>query len=137
MSETESAGGAFNIGSQQAGVINNVRGDQRIEGDQRGAVSVTVTEAAEQMARLRAETPRLNLKGPERAEALLAIDSARAELEAPQPDRERIAAHLGHFANILVQAGVLVSAGTAVITPLHRLADWLGPLGSSLQNLLR
>jgi hypothetical protein len=137
MGGSERSGGIFNIGSQQAGIVNNVGGDQRIEGGQRVAASFTTTEAAQQLEWLRAETSHLDLSGPDRKRALHAIDGARAELEAPQPDRKRIAGHLESFASILVQAGALVGAGAALVAPLQRLAEWLGPLGSTLQTLLR
>jgi hypothetical protein len=129
-------GGVFNIGSQQAGVINNVAGDQRISGGQHGTASFGVTEALEQLDRLRVEIQRLELPEAERGQALGAIDAAQAELREPEPDRRRTAGHLERLVGILRQTGALLTAGAAVVGPLQSLAAFLGPFGASLAALL-
>jgi hypothetical protein len=138
MSERESGGGGvFNIGSQQAGVINNVAGDQQITGGQQGAATFASTaEALAQLDRLRAAMERLALSDPVRAQAAEAIESAQAELQAPEPDKGRVAGHLERFTRMLRQAGALLAAGEAVAAPLQSLAAWLGPLGAPLLGLL-
>ena len=74
------SGAQFNIGQQQAGVINNVGGDlnvDRIEG--------TLQVGNQLVADLRAALDRTPMPGPTRVEAGRLLDEVERELEAPSP----------------------------------------------------
>lgn len=129
-------GGVFNINTQQAGIINNVAGDQRISGGQQGTAAFTLADARQQLHLLRAAIDRLDLPDVERDEVTGAIDAAGAELRAPQPDRRRTAGHLERLTGILRRTGALLTAGAAIVGPLQALATWLGPAGATLAALL-
>jgi hypothetical protein len=61
MTEGRPEGGVFNVASQRAGVINNVAGDQRVQGGQHGAAAPTIPEVKEQLSRLRGSAKALDL----------------------------------------------------------------------------
>jgi hypothetical protein len=126
------SGAQFNIGQQQAGVINNVGGNlnvDRFEG--------TLQVGNQLVADLRAALDRTPLPGPTRAEAGRALDEVERELERPQPDKSRIAARLEGLTRLLSSAGALAAAADNLLLPvLGKLADWLGPAGASLTALL-
>jgi hypothetical protein len=74
------SGAQFNIGQQQAGVINNVGGDlnvDRIEG--------TLQVGNQLVADLRAALDRTPMPGPTRVEAGRVLDEVERELERPSP----------------------------------------------------
>ena len=125
------SGAQFNIGQQQAGVINNVGGDlnvDRIEG--------TLQVGNQLVADLRAALDRTPMPGPTRAEAGRALDEVERELERPQPDKSRIAARLEGLTRLLGSAGALAAAADNLLPVLGRLAAWLGPAGAGLAALL-
>ena len=86
------SGTQFNIGQQQAGVINNVGRDlnvDRIEG--------TLQVGNQLVADLRSALDRTPMPGPTRVEAGRVLDEVERELERPDPDKPGIAARLeGH-----------------------------------------
>ena len=53
-----------------------------------------------------------------------------------EPDRARIAPRLERLTRILLAAGSLASAGSALVGPLGTLAHWLGALGAPILGLL-
>ncbi len=125
----------FNIENQNAGVVNNVAGDQRIEGGQYGILA-TPAAALEALQRLRGGMSSASLDEGGQFEARAHIDELENELHAPQPDRSRIASVLERLTRLFVATGSLVAAGAALVEPLHTLATWLGALGQPILTLL-
>jgi hypothetical protein len=126
----------FHIGNQTAGVVNNVAGDQRIAGGQHG-VLVSPGEVRQALQDLRGAMPSVAF-GDEAtaAEASAYVETIDAEVQAPQPDRSRVARALEPLTRLLVAAGSLATAGATLIGPLHTLASWLGNLGEPILALL-
>jgi hypothetical protein len=125
------SGTQFNIGQQQAGVINNVGGDlnvDRIEG--------TLQVGNQLVADLRAALDRTPMPGPTRVEAGRVLDEVERELERPQPDKPGIAARLEGLTRLLGSAGALAAAAEHLLPVLGKLAAWLGPAGAGLAALL-
>lgn len=121
----------FHIGSQTAGTVNNVAGDQTVHGGQHGTV-VTHLDALDAVARLRTALAGLPLDGAAAAEAASAVEEMDRELRAPEPDRARVAGQMEQLTRTVSAAGALAGAGAALAAPLHALAAWLGPLGAHL-----
>jgi hypothetical protein len=127
-----SAGGAFSIGSQQAGAIYQAAGHQTIR-HAGGTLTMGPLGAAEE---LRAGLRTATLPEPTRREAERALDAVEAELERPAPDQERVGAHLDRLVAGLGKAGALATAGESLLRPLRSLACWLGPAGLAALRLL-
>lgn len=128
----------FNIGSQKAGVINNVAGEQRIEGGQHG-VSVSLDDAASAGSALReilAATDLHDLSEAERVEVHEDAAAIDEELSQPDPSSDQIGTRLERLTKVLSAAGALAGAGGALLAPLTTLAQWLGPLGFAILRLL-
>jgi hypothetical protein len=125
----------FNIRSQQGGIINNVIGDQRIDGGQHGAYASggDVTTA---VAQLRAALAGSSLSDDVVQSATAQIDEVERAAAGDQPDRRRVATALEKLTRILVAAGPLATAATAFAAPLGALAAWLGPLGQGLARVI-
>ncbi len=122
----------FNIGSQQAGSISNVGGDQHI-----GRLDATFHAGALQsLGDLRAALAAADLPGNARQQAASTLDEVEGELQRPTPDKARVAGHLEGLARLIASFGALVSAGDRLVQPLSHLAGWLGPLGHGLAALL-
>jgi hypothetical protein len=123
----------FNIGQQNASLINNTAGNQYVQGGQQGAV-VAGPEVLEALARLRSALPALPLP----AAAALAAEQQLLEAEeathGPHADHSRAASALERLTRILARSGALAAAAGTLVEPLRTLSQWLGPLG---QNLLR
>jgi hypothetical protein len=126
----------FNIGSQQAGVVNNVAGDQHLYGGQHAAMSMDVADVRALLAKLREDIMRSSLPDNANAEAEAEIDAAAAELSKPQPDKRAIAGRLTELTKVLTAAGALATAGTGLGGALAAVAGWLGNLGEPIRNLL-
>ena len=126
----------FNIGSQQAGVVNNVTGDQHVHGGQHAAVSMNAADLQALLAHLRAEVGHARLPRDAHTEAVAAIDAAAAELGQAQPDRRTVAARLTRLAQTLAAAGALATASTGLGGALATLAGWLGTLGEPIRQIL-
>jgi hypothetical protein len=121
----------FNIENQNAGVINNVAGDQRVTGGQSGTL-VTLDAARAAVQGLRdviASTPAL-----EGADADL--DEIDAEMRKDAPDRPTVADRLRRLTGLLVSAGSVVSSGAAIVGPLQTLVAWLGQVGEPIARML-
>lgn len=125
----------FNIGAQNAAIINNVAGDQRIEGGQYGTV-VTTEQARRAVRDLRNGLAATGLDKTTARRARTELAAADAAVSAPEPDRPRVAQALRRFTQLLVAAGSLAGAGTALIVPLQTLAGWLGALGAPILHAL-
>lgn len=126
---------SFNIGSQNAGLINNVQGDQTVRGGQHVAIS-SPAEAVAAMRQIRAEIESTALPSKTKAEARKLADQIERQLEQPQPDKRTAGERLARLTSVLVSAGALATAGTSLLTGLTTLAAWLGPFGLSALELL-
>jgi hypothetical protein len=125
----------FEIGTQNAGSIQNVGGDLTIENLQVQASWSTV-EIRQELTRLRQELAGVALPPEARAGAEAAIGAAAAEAETTEPDRGAIARRLHEATAILGEAGALSTAGKALVESLRRTATALGPAGTALLPLL-
>jgi hypothetical protein len=124
---------AFNIGKQQAGVINNVAGDQTIQGDLRGSLTIDGAEGRVLLAQLRRELRAGALSADTRAAVERELDACDTELDRPQPNPIPLRDRLASVAQLLVSAGAMVSAGTGFGAALAALAAWLGRLGEPIR----
>ncbi|MEU4392652.1 hypothetical protein [Kribbella sp. NPDC023855] len=125
----------FNIGNQNAGNINNVGRDQHVTGGQTGIV-VTSEQALQALAELRAGVKTTRLDPVSSIAAEKELREIETDMRQPKPDRTRIAPKVERLTRILLAAGSLVSAGSALVGPLGMLAHWLGALGAPILNLL-
>jgi chorismate mutase len=108
----------FNIGSQNAGSIQNVGGDLVIRGGIRGTATVQVAQLQGRLADLRQEIDRVTLPADSRAVAMQALAEADAEAAAPAPRPSRIAQSLRRVTETLEDAGVLASAAVGAARAL-------------------
>jgi hypothetical protein len=125
----------FNIGSQSAGNINNVARDQHITGGQQG-ILVTPEAARQAVIDLRAGIQITPLDEATSAAAEAEVTEIEAGMREPQPDRSQVARPLERLTRLLLAAGSLTTASTALLQPLHMLAGWLGALGEPILHLL-
>jgi hypothetical protein len=125
----------FEIGTQNAGSIQNVGGDLTIENLEVHAAWSTV-EIRQELTRLRQELAGIALPPEARAGAEAAILAAAAEAETTEPDRGAIARRLHEATTILDEAGALSTAGKGLVESLRRTAAALGPAGKALLLLL-
>ena len=125
----------FNIGNQNAANINNVGRDQHITGGQTGIV-VTPEQARQALADLRVGVSATRLDPVTSVAAETELRDIDAGVRQPEPDRARIAPRLERLPRILLAAGSLASAGSALVGPLRTLAQWLGALGAPILGLL-
>jgi len=126
----------FNIPSQQGGIINNVAGDQRIEGGQHGTYASSSVDVPAALSQLRAALAAGGLPDDVMQNATAQVDEVERAATAGEPDRQRAATALEKLTRILVAAGPLATAATAFAGPLGALAGWLGPLGEGVARLI-
>ena len=128
-------GAQFNIGSQQAGNISNVAGDQHVSGGQHGVLhGAPPLRELEQARRVLAG---LSLPPAERAAASAALDEVEQALEGDTPQPERAASALQRAAVLLRDVGAVAAAGASLTQPLAAIARWLGGLGAPVLRLLQ
>ncbi len=128
----------FNIGSQSGGVVNNVAGNQRVEGGQHG-IQISREDARSAAAALSEILLAADLSAlghDERATVLEDAAVIDAEMAAPEPSRESVGVRLERVTSLLSSAGAFVGAGAALLGPLTTLAQWLGPVGASVLRML-
>ena len=125
----------FEIGSQNAGSIQNVGGDLTI-GELHVEAAWSTVEIRQELTRLQEELARVALPADSRAAAEAAVGAAAAEARRPTPDRGRIAQLLREATTVAGNAGALASAGTGLVESLRRTATVLGPAGKTLLALL-
>lgn len=125
----------FEIGSQNAGSIQNVGGDLTI-GELHVEAAWSTVEVRQELARLQEEVARSALPPAARAAAGAAVDAAAAEAGRPTPDRGRIAELLRDATTVFGEAGALATAGTGLVESLRRTATVLGPAGKTALALL-
>jgi hypothetical protein len=110
-------------GNQTAGQINNVEGTM-YTGAQYGQVAVAEVHRA--VRELAEALPRVPLPEREQVEAQASVRGIDEELRRPEPDKDRVAEHVGRLTRILRSAGALAGAATGLAVPLGTLASWLG-----------
>jgi hypothetical protein len=108
----------FNIGSQNAGSIQNIGGNMVVQDGIHGTANVHVIELRGRLAQLSEEIDRLALPAESRAVAREALAEAEAEAAAPAPRSNRIAHSLRRVTESLAEAGVLASAAAGVVRAL-------------------
>lgn len=109
----------FNIGSQNAGSIQNVGGDMVVNQGIHGSANVHVSELRGRLAELKAEVDRLVLPTETRAAACEALAEAEAEAAAPEPRSKPIGDSLRRVTKALDEAGALTNAGVGVLRALE------------------
>ena len=125
----------FNIGGQNAGIINNVAGDQHITGQQYGTL-VTTEDARRALGDLRPAVTAAGLDQATAAAAHTEVTEMDETLRAERPDKSRFARALERLTRLLASAGSLATSGAALLGPLHALAGWLGAIGGPVLALL-
>ncbi len=108
----------FNIGSQNAGAIQNVGGDMVVQDGIHGTANVHVVELRDRLAQLRAELEGLGLPAESHAAASQALAEAEAEAAAPAPRSQRIADSLRRVTETLNDAGALSNAAMNIVRVL-------------------
>jgi hypothetical protein len=121
----------FNIGSQNAASIQNVAGDSVVHGGLHAAASWETVELRLVVDEVRKEAA---VYGEAVADEALA--AAAAEAGRPQPEKARVADHLGTAVHSLQEAGALVDAGSSLVASLRRAGRVLGPAGAAVLALL-
>ena len=104
----------FNIGSQNAGSIQNVGGNMVVHDGIHGTANVHVTKLRDQLAHLSEEIDRLALPADSRALVRGALTEAESEAAAPAPRSHRIARSLRRVTETLNDAGGLANAAVGV-----------------------
>ena len=125
----------FHIGQQNAAIINNIAGDQRVAGGQHGTVA-TSDDARRAICDLREALTAARIEGPTASSACEHVAGIDAALRESRPDRSRVAPLLERLVRLLRVAGSLTSSSAALLAPLHTLVSWLGPLGAQILSLI-
>jgi hypothetical protein len=118
-----------------AGIINVSEGPMTFYGNQQANV-VTDESARQAVSELRSALAREALDRPTAARTRNQIAEIEAAMRAPQPNKSRIAEIVERLTRLLVTAGSLTTASTAIVSPLQTLAAWLGHLGVSILGML-
>jgi hypothetical protein len=121
----------FEIGSQNAGSIQNVGGNLTI-GELHVEAAWSAVEVGQELERLREEIARAALP----AAAGDAVEAAAAEARRPAPDPGRIGELLRDATTVAGEAGALATSGTGLVESLRRAATVLGPAGKAALALL-
>jgi hypothetical protein len=121
----------FEIGSQNAGSIQNVGGDMTI-GELHIEAAWNAVDIRQELERLREEIARAALP-PAAGDA---VEAAAAEARRPAPDPGRIGELLRDATTVADEAGALATAGTGLVESLRRAATVLGPAGKAALALL-
>jgi hypothetical protein len=123
-------------GNQNAGVINNVGGDQVNYGDTRGSIGEIRQELAD-VATIRELLKTVPLTESDRAATKDAVDRLEGELKKPEPDKSKAAGALEDLTGILKAAGALAGAGLALIDPIGSIAVAIGGAAGAVLRSLR
>jgi hypothetical protein len=118
----------FNIGSQNAGAIQNIGGDMVVQNGIHATANLHVIELRGRLAQLREEVDRVALPPNSRAIAKEALAEAEAEATAAAPRSSRIAHSLRRVTETLDDAGALASAGGALVRALDSAASLMALL---------
>ena len=125
----------FEIGSQNAGSIQNVAGDLTI-GELNVQASWDAGAVRRELAELRREAARLPLPHADRVALDGALAAAEREAAGARPDRGRIAQLVERATHVLADAGAVAGVGGGLVESLRRTAVALGPAGKALLALL-
>jgi hypothetical protein len=109
----------FNIGSQNAGSIENIGGGMVVNGGINGTASLHVLELRNRLAELQVEVDALDLPPAARAAASGALADAQAEAAAPDPRPSRIGDSLRRVTGALEDGGALAT-GVGLVRVLTR-----------------
>jgi hypothetical protein len=122
-------------GSQTAGVINNIAGDQVNYGGVQGTIQDLQQQVAdvETIRRLLDEVP---LTERDRTSSVEAVERLHEELTKPEPSKPKAAAALDDLTTVLKAAGVLAGAGLALVDPIGRIAVGIGAAAASVLKAL-
>lgn len=123
------------IGSQNAGVIQNVEGNLTM-GDVTVTASWDATAVRNELERLETEAAKVPLPDAVRVAVEEDLGAAKAEAAKKQPDRGRIVQLVERATRILGEAGALAEAGGGLVKSLQGTAAALGPAGKTLLALL-
>jgi hypothetical protein len=126
-----SGGPIFNIGSQQAGSINNVAGDFNV-----GTFESSLQTGNQLVTDLRRALDQTEMPARTRTEVGRELNAVERELGRPQPDKATVAERLERLTKMLTGAGALATAANTVLPILHTLAGWLGGAGAGLAALI-
>ena len=124
----------FNIGSQQASIVNNVDGDQYVYGGQH--VGATTSDAVDALQTLRDELTRLALPREAQTAASAELSSIDREMAREEPDRTLVASRLERFVRILKGCGAVAAAASAITGPVGVIVSWLGSVGAGVVSAL-
>jgi hypothetical protein len=94
--------------------------------------SADVLDLLVALKQLRASVDGLDAPANLRDAAAHAVGEVEQELRAPTPDRQNVAGSLERLTELLKKGGALASAGAALVDPIGKIAQWLGPLGTSV-----
>ena len=108
----------FNIGSQNAGSIENVGGGMVVHGGIHGTANVHIVELRDRLAELLAAVDRLALPAAIRFAASEALADAEAEAAAPDPRPNRIRDSLRRVTGALEDGDALATAGVGLVRAL-------------------
>jgi len=101
-----------------------------------GGTVVTDEGARRAVGELRSALATVALDQPAAAKARDHVAKIETAMQAPQPNKSRVAKVLEQLTRLLDAAGSLATASAAVIGPLQALAGWLGHLGVPILGLL-
>jgi hypothetical protein len=123
------------IGSQKAGLIQNVEGNVTMR-DVTVSTSWDLAAVRTELELLEREAAKVSLPPHSRAAVDKDLASAKAEAARAAPDRGKVARLVERATRIVDAAGGLVDAGSGLVESLHRTAAVLGPPGKALLALL-
>jgi hypothetical protein len=125
----------FNIGTQQAAALNNVAGNQYINGGQHAAVGAPA-EVLAALRNVRAGLGELHLNRADHARVTADLADLDAQLATGAATKSDAADRLSRLADAAHRAGVLVTAASGLGDAILTLGRWLGPLGAGLLRLI-
>lgn len=125
----------FEIGTQNAGSIQNVAGDMTIH-ELSIQASWDAGAVRRELEQVRDETARVPLPHADRVAVEGALAAAGSEAARAEPDRGKIRRLVERATQVLADAGALAAAGSGLVESLRRTAVALGPAGKALLTLL-
>jgi len=125
----------FEIGTQNAGSIQNVAGDMTIH-ELSSRASWDASVVRRELEQVRDEAARVPLPHADRAAVEGAFAAAEREAARAEPDRGKIGRLAERATQVLADAGALAAAGSGLTESLRRTAVALGPAGKALLALL-
>ncbi|MBV6697835.1 hypothetical protein [Kitasatospora aureofaciens] len=126
----------FNIGSQQAGAINNVAGNQSIHGGQSGRFTVGAQELSGLVGDLRTAVEAEPLPESVAPQVRAELDAMEREADRPEPDKAAVADRLSRVTRLLGATGAALKVGTGLFGAVSALAGWLGSAGQPILHAI-